>query len=406
MPAPRLAAPTRRTSAGRKFLAKALLGLAASLLALVLIEGACRAWLAVSPPAAAVGRWEFRGRRPPPYERADYFGPAFLSESLRCVRHGSAPGGEYVLPEDFTGEHVNVRDGRRRTTDQPSRSAGTVYLFGGSTVFNSEVPDRWTVASCLQRLLNERTGSRWRVENLGVSSMSAAQQTRRLHRIDVRPGDVVLFYDGVNDVYYSVYNGNPHGWLPGQGHDGGERRLNAAQRLLYPLCLKCKDHSSGARVLFGLMDNPMPRNVSRRRLLDRWLKTAEVCYRDALLDARTSARRRGAKFFHFLQPNLFTLGKPTRYEAEVAANELKALPGLDRAYALGYPRLRQAVASAAEQGLVSFDLSGILDGREAGEEYYLDFCHVNHAANQRIAEAIFERVVASSPPHWPRGGAR
>jgi hypothetical protein len=29
-----------------------------------------------------------------------------------------------------------------------------------------------------------------------------------------------------------------------------------------------------------------------------------------------------------------------------------------------------------------------LDARAAGEEFYLDFCHVNHAANARIAAAM------------------
>jgi hypothetical protein len=49
---------------------------------------------------------------------------------------------------------------------------------------------------------------------------------------------VVIFYDGVNDVYYPVYNGNPEGWMPGQGHDGGVRRLSRLQRLLYPICFR------------------------------------------------------------------------------------------------------------------------------------------------------------------------
>ena len=33
-----------------------------------------------------------------------------------------------------------------------------------------------------------------------------------------------------------------------------------------------------------------------------------------------------------------------------------------------------------------------MDARTAGEEFYLDYCHVNHAANARIAGAMAEKI--------------
>ena len=58
----------------------------------------------------------------------------------------------------------------------------------------------------------------------------------------------------------------------------------------------------------------------------------------------------------------------------------------------GYPLLREAMSSLPDTS--SVDLSGILDERTPEEEFYLDFCHVNHAANRRIAAAIGERLRA------------
>jgi hypothetical protein len=72
------------------------------------------------------------------------------------------------------------------------------------------------------------------------------------------------------------------------------------------------------------------------------------------------------------------------------------MPGLDRAFELGYPRLRAAASQAASAGCASFDLSGLFDRDREGQEYFLDFCHVNHVANEQIASAIFERAFAGA----------
>ena len=134
----------------------------------------------------------------------------------------AAPGGRYLLPANRSGRYININDHRRRTTDAPDGAVNRVHFFGGSTLFCAEVPDQWTVASCLQRLLNEQPGPRLRVENYGACSMIARQQTEQLQARPIRPGDVVIFYDGFNDVYYPIYNGNPDGWRPGDDQLGGE----------------------------------------------------------------------------------------------------------------------------------------------------------------------------------------
>ena len=79
-------------------------------------------------------------------------------------------------------------------------------------------------------------------------------------------------------------------------------------------------------------------------------------------------------------------------------NELKALPGLDQAFALGYPRLRRTTEAARRDGIVSHDLTGALDARPAGAEVYFDFCHVNHTANAALAQQICTRVFGDAAP--------
>jgi hypothetical protein len=372
---------------------KTLLVVGGSLFAFLLIEVGCRVCLLMPSLAPPITRGEFRKSCPPPYQGADYFSDDFLKESTRCMRPGPPIPVGYAITADFAGRYINVSNNTRHTTDQPERFTNKVYLFGGSTIFNSEVPDQWTVPSCLQRLLERQSPGRWCVENHGACAMIANQQTERLLDLTLRPGDVVLFYDGVNDVYYPIYNGNPLGWHRGDDHDGGVRQFNATQRFLYLLCLDHKETLASARVLFRLLDGVSPRNLTQRRL-KRHLSTAEWGYWNGVRQARAATVRQGGRFYHFLQPHLFSLRKPTAYEQQLIANDLKAMPGLDRAFALGYPCLRSGLASAAKEGLVSFDLTDLFDKRDPGEEYYLDFCHVNHVANQRIAEALFDRVFA------------
>src|SRR5262245_57834639 len=246
----------------KRVLARVLATTTGILLACLLIEGYSRCVLLLSPSTRPVGRWEFRATRPAPYRDADYFGDEFLDESMRCVLLRPVPGDLFILQDDFRGRYFSVSHGRRHTTDQPESWTGRVLLFGGSAVFGQEVPDRWTLASCLQRLLNQHPGPRRRVENHDACSAIAAQQLERLRQTDVRPGDVVTFYDGVNDVLYPVYNGNPRGWHPGDDHDGGVRRLSAIQRRLYPVCLAHRKWSATARLLLRWLERQPPGNLT------------------------------------------------------------------------------------------------------------------------------------------------
>jgi hypothetical protein len=363
-------------------------------LAWLSVEGLSWFWLRLCPGSGPVGRWEFRATRPAPYQDADYFGAEFLDESMRCVRLGSPAGANYLVPGDFAGRFFHVQEGRRRTTDQPATARHRVLLFGGSAVFGQEVPDECTLASCLQRALNERSEPLYRVQNYGTPAMIARQETERLTQCTLAEGDVVVFYDGVNDVFYPVYNGNPEGYRIGDSSDGGVRKLSGVQATLYPLCFRLKDYSCAAALLFRGMDGPRPANLVDETTLSRHLDDAAAGYLDALTTARAYAESRGACFVHLLQPHLFSLPRHTAYERGVIRNELLALPGLDMAFRLGYPRLRQAAAKAAETGMCRCDLSDVLEERSEAEEFYLDFCHVNHAANERLAQTICECILS------------
>ena len=122
-------------------------------------------------------KWEFRKRKPPPYYSADYFSENFINESRYFVRGDLK---DVIELEDYKGNFFNVLNGFRFTTDTPLSHKKRVLLFGGSTLFSQEVPDKFTIASFLQRELNEKGIM---VKNYGLPGMNSRQQYEILKKL-------------------------------------------------------------------------------------------------------------------------------------------------------------------------------------------------------------------------------
>ena len=98
----------------------------------------------------------------------------------------------------FTGETINIDASLRirQTPQTPIPGAPIVYFFGGSTMWGTGSPDAQTIPAAYQRA----TGAQ--VKNFGETGWAAHQGLNQLLKLYVeghRP-DIVIFYDGVNDV--------------------------------------------------------------------------------------------------------------------------------------------------------------------------------------------------------------
>jgi len=106
------------------------------------------------------------------------------------------------------------KDGRRFTpcaSEDPE--AFQVFLMGGSAMWGSTVIDSATIGCFLQRdlsaLLRDSSGSGVAVRNFAQSGFSSTQEVIEL-MLQLQQGDVpdlVIFYDGFNDVLGSYANG-------------------------------------------------------------------------------------------------------------------------------------------------------------------------------------------------------
>lgn len=378
-------------SRSRNFIVNALLVCASFALCLGAVEAGARVYFHFFP-RPATNRYSFFLEQPPPYRNAPYYSRAFVDESFRQPNGWYVrPGTRLVVPGDFHGVYINVDHGRRRTTDVPASARHTVFVLGGSTTYSAEVPDAYTIPSYLQRLLNARQPGVWRVENCGVIGVTAAQQVELLRTEPLREGDWVIFYDGLNDVVQGVYNGDPHGWIVGENRKAlrgaGPFKAMLAKLNLKFVASKAESYSVFLSAVLGGMVNranlvPKAHLLDARKTAALAQETAEV-FREEVAEAARFAASRGCGFAHFLDPQVFSAASRTSYEESLVRNYYISPNGLEAAFRAAWPLLQKTP---------SYDLSHIFDQRPEGEEYYLDYCHVNHAANARIAAAMADKI--------------
>ena len=335
--------------------------------------------------------YDYRKKQPAPYKNASYFSREFILESFKQPGGWQFPKGtRLIIPNDYAGRYFNVRDGIRVTAFQPGNFENTVYLFGGSTVYGSEVPDHLTIASQLQLLFKTHHGNRFIVRNYGTTTVTVTQQLERLKTLLLQPGDIVIFYDGVNDVYQGLFYASPEETMI-ERNRRAVSEMGAVRRGLLAL------HRGAARLssLVTLCCDPTNRNLpshfSDPALIDELVASLELRYKKTIEASAAYTAKSQAKFYHFLQPQLFASEMFTAYEEQLLQNHHVVPKGTKEAFQKGYPALKAAIRELAET-IRSHDLSGVLNRRPGNREYYLDVCHVNHEANRIIADAVIEHV--------------
>jgi lysophospholipase L1-like esterase len=116
----------------------------------------------------------------------------------------------------FDGRYVSLDSNGYRVTPQPTTPAvpaARVLFLGGSTMWGDFQRDSGTIAAVTARRLQTLAGPGQRIEvtNLGESGYVSTQEVIKL-LLELRAGrrpDVVVFFDGINDVASTVQAGAP-----------------------------------------------------------------------------------------------------------------------------------------------------------------------------------------------------
>src|SRR5262249_3232387 len=140
------------------------------------------------------------------------FSQAFIEEEFSHVSWAILPERRLIYPNDYHGRWFNVENNMRRTGNAPATDRH-VLLVGSPTVYNAEGPDDNTIASYLQKRINEQGGGKFAVQNLGAEGVTVTQQLERLKHLEFGDRDVVLFYDGGSDAVQGVMYAKIDGWI-------------------------------------------------------------------------------------------------------------------------------------------------------------------------------------------------
>lgn len=143
----------------------------------------------------------------------------------------------YRRKPNFHGEYVNLDENSIRKTWNPSlpndEKAVKIFVFGGSTTWGTGAKDEYTIPSYLSKKIYEEDYT-VQVTNFGESGYTNTQELIRL-QLELRKGnipDIVIFYDGVNEVYFSYQNK-----IAGFPPHVEERKLEKKNYWLIPLVI-------------------------------------------------------------------------------------------------------------------------------------------------------------------------
>lgn len=291
------------------------------------------------------------GVYPAPFEDEPWAGALRRDEGGTLAVFDAVRG--WRNPTEYTSEHVNISDGARRSyvPAEPGDDPLVVWLFGGSTMFGYGQRDDHTIASGIVRRA-EADGIPVEAHNFGVVAYTNWQEAELLTELltSREPPDLVVFYDGKNDIANYLYAGQPrHLWT--------QFATEIQQALV----------DGGARFLRPDDSPPneahSPENAAR-------LYNQGVAFSHRIADAY------GVPIVTYFQPSLYTRDLPVDDGVIEYMNITDAELSRDL-FAQVRPLLDPAV----------HDVADCLDGLDA--EVYWDDIHHNERAADVIAGCVY-----------------
>jgi len=282
----------------------------------------------------------------------------------------------------FQGKTTNVNeDGDRSTPSTTKHPVGHIRFFGGSTMWGSGVDDQNTIPAHFNTL-----HPNYQVHNHGEAGFLSRQELARLVNLVNQNGpmDLVVFYDGCNDVYHMC-----RADLSINGHREEKKirnKLGPRSHVVDSLTGSLRDSIRWIKT--KLEDKKPP---SRCQADHRFAQKVAKTIVNNWTIAKEIANLGGAEFHAILQP-LAPIGSPN---VEYLPN--KILISRSRDYLLVYPLIQEIMRREGITWIHDFT-----DAFDRDEYIYIDSCHVNALGNNIIARKIDKIIGNHLIPIWPK----
>ena len=260
----------------------------------------------------------------------------------------------------------------------------SVWVFGGSTVYGTGVPDWATLPSYLSRSLKIDGSACVAVTNFGDESYVSTQELLLLSEQLKRGGkpDIVIFYDGFNDAHGGMAASDP--WVAHYGYATIKARAEGSVRGRFDFV---------HRIYAGRVIDAA-RQLFRRR--GESLSEEELRVKAAVVVDNYEANQRIARalgqvynfrFYGFWQPMLFYGHKPlVSFERQITQLDATGKARFDpRPVIAAY---QEAERRAPEASFVY--LAHIFDSTPEG--IYIDEAHLGPHGNELAANAIAKYI--------------
>jgi hypothetical protein len=256
-----------------------------------------------------------------------------------------------------------------------------IYFFGGSTVLGAGTTFDKTIPSHFANLSHY-----YQPINMGEHSYVSGQSLNRLIEIidEIKKDDIVVFYEGVNDV---TDNCQKHLGVNGHSKVSLINKLlknqNNSFLIVYNNFLRNFRNTNSFKFINGVSKKIFNYNLNPYFKEDNFIcnnktnafKVAKNLTRHWNV-AETISKKKGAKFYAFLQPSPYTadfeLSRPSRVMWK-------------KSYDYVYPILRKLISDKENY----FDISKSLN-----KDFYVDWCcHMHSDGNEFISNKIFNLIL-------------
>jgi lysophospholipase L1-like esterase len=296
----------------------------------------------------------------------------------------------YWRRKPYTGKYININEkGLRKTIyiiddvlkEKPIKR---IFMFGGSTMWGSGVRDEFTIPSVVGSGLAKKA-IHAEVTNFGESGYVSTQEMTELF-LQLREGnipDLVVFYDGANDVF-SAYQQGMAG-IP-QNENNREKEFNSLRskkRSLMVFIESLKTLSTVKFIIGFFRPEMKPLPYSGSEIQNLATETIEV-YLKNIATINLWAKEYGFKAVYYWQPTIFSKTELSDFEkkeaekfgfikeivhdADLHTSKVKIDPGFS----------------------VFYNISDIFHNED--KPVFIDYCHVSEYGNSVIANKMAEDI--------------
>ncbi len=324
------------------------------------------------------------------YQSADWI-EEYNKEFDACSTEGWHPY-VYWRRKPYTGKYININEkGLRKTIytiddEVKEKPIKKIFMFGGSTMWGSGVRDEFTIPSLVGSGLAKLT-IHAEVTNFGESGYVSTQEMMELF-LQLREGnipDLVVFYDGANDVF-SAYQQGKAG-IP-QNESNREKEFNSLRSKKRSLMVFFESLKTLSTVKFiiGLIQpemNPLPYSGSEIQKLAT--ESIEV-YLKNITTINLWAKEYSFKAVYYWQPTIFNKPELSNFEKQ-EAEKYGFIKDIVHAADLQVSNIK-----TNRESTVFYNISDIF--RNESKPIFIDYCHVSEYGNSVIAKKMAEDIAA------------